>query len=284
MEKKQDLSVINCIATAVLAYFFTVPVHELFHAVTSLAYGDRILIYSATAVQPADLIDYKSLNGFNRIMVCGGSASILNALIAAILAVILLKCTMGATLRLFLTQLMGAQFCQGFGYFLIGGFFAVGDWGLVFSYFSDDPGFVGSLRIVLSVIGSAGVVATFFLLNHMSYYFIEDPSDKKEKISVAFRLHLLMFIIGIAIGIPVSLIGPFFGSEELSFGMVILFNFMWIPFFWGFMFTGVMKVMQPEESRFLYKLPEKPNRVLFAAGMILLLTDIFVLGPGIFFS
>ena len=284
MEKKQDLSVINCIATAFLAYFFTVPVHELFHAITSLAYGDRILMYSATAVQPASIIDYKSLDAFNRIMVSGGSASILNAVIAIILAAILLRCTMGPALRLFFTQLMGAQFCQGFGYFLIGGFFAAGDWGQVFSYFTDDPGFVSSLRIILSVIGSAGVVMTFFLLNHMSYYFIEDPSDKKEKKSVAFKLHLLMFIIGTAIGVPITLIGPHYASGGLSVGMVILFNFMWIPFFWGFMFTGIMKVMQPVESRFLYKLPEKPDWVLFASGMILMLIDIFVFGPGLFFS
>ena len=59
---------------------------------------------------------------------------------------------------------------------------------------------------------------------------------------------------------------------------------MWIPFFWGFMFTGVMKVKQPKESRFLYKIPEKPNFVLISAGIVLMAIDIFVFGPGIYFN
>lgn len=284
MRQGKDRSILNCLATSLLAYVFTVPVHELFHAVTSLAYGDRILTFSATAVESADLVNYSALPAFGRIMAGGGSASILNAVIAVVLAVVLFKCTMGAALRLFLTQLMGAQFCQGFGYFLIGGIFAAGDWGNVFSYFPDDPGLVSVLRIILSIIGTAGVVLTFFLLNHMSYYFIEDSSDKKEKMSVGFKLHLLMFIIGTAAGILTTIIGPHYRSGGMSIGTVILFSFMWIPFFWGFMFTGVMKVLPPRESRFLYRLPEKANYALIAAGAALMLIVILVLGPGIRFS
>ncbi len=284
MNDKKDLSLFNCIGSSLLAIFFTVPVHELFHALTSLAYGDKIIIYSATAVQPGDLINYEALSPFNRIMVTGGSASILNAIIGVVLAIVLLKCSMGSASRLFLTQLMGAHLCQGFGYFLIGGIFGAGDWGNVFSYLSDMPGLISTLRIVLSILGSAGIVVSFFLLNHMSYYFIEDPTDKKEKKSVAFRLHLMMLILGTLIGVLTTLIGPHYRSAGLSIGMVILFNCMWIPFFWGFMFTGVMKVKQPKESRFLYKIPEKPNFVLISAGIVLMAIDIFVFGPGINFN
>lgn len=284
MNGKKDFSLLNCIGSSLLAIFFTVPVHELFHALTSLAYGDKVVIYSATAVLPADIINYEALSPLNRIMVTGGSASILNAIIAVILAIILLKCSMGSALRLFLTQLMGAHFCQGFGYFLIGGFFGAGDWSNVFSYLADLPGLVSTLRIVLSILGSAGIVVSFFLLNHMSYYFIEDPTDKKVKKSVAFKLHLLVFILGMAIGVLNTLIGPHYKSGGLSIGSMILFNFMWIPFFWGFMFTGVMKVNQPKESRFLYDLPKKPNFVLIAVGIILMAIDIFVFGPGIQFN
>ena len=283
MNDKKDLSILNCIGTSFLAVFITVPGHELFHALTSLAYGDKIIIYSGTAVKPADIINYEALSPFNRIMVGGGSASILNTVIGIILAIILLKCSMGPTLRLFLTQLMGAQMCQGFGYFLIG-VFGAGDWGMVYSYLSDMPGLINALRIVLAILGSAGVVISFFLLNHMSYYFIEDTADKKEKRTVAFKLHLLMFILGTAIVVYTTLIGPHYKSGGLSIGTVILFNFMWIPFFWGFMFTGVMKVNQPKESRLLYKLPEKPNYILIAAGIILIAIDIFVFGPGIYFN
>ena len=46
------------------------------------------------------------------------------------------------------------------------------------------------------------------------------------------------------------------------------------------MFTWVM-VKPPKKSRFLYKLPEKPNYVLLAIGVVLIVIDIFVFGPGI---
>lgn len=280
----KDLSVINCLATGLLAFFFTMPVHELFHALTSLAYGDKIICYSAAAVRPGDIIDYAALSPFHRIMVAGGSASILNAIIAVILTIILLKCSMGPMLRLFLTQLMGAQFAQGFGYFLIGGCFAVGDWNKVFSYFPDSPGFVSAMRIILIILGAGGMVFTFFILNHMSYYFIEDSSNKKEKMAVALKMYLLMFLIGIVVGLLVSIQSPAIASGELSLGLALFFDLMWIPFFWGFMFTGVMNVLPPKKSRFQYKLPVKPNWILLATGIVLILIDIFVFGPGIFFN
>ena len=280
----KDLSVINCLATGLLAFFFTMPVHELFHALTSLAYGDKIICYSAAAVRPGDIIDYAALSPFHRIMVAGGSASILNAIIAVILTIILLKCSMGPLLRLFLTQLMGAQFAQGFGYFLIGGCFAVGDWNKVFSYFPDSPGFVSAMRIILIILGAGGMVFTFFILNHMSYYFIENCTNKKEKLSVAFKLHLLMLIIGYPVGIIVTLLSPAMKSGELSLGLGLLYNMMWVPFFWGFMFTGVMNVFPPKKSRFLFKLPAKPNWILLIIGIALILVDICIFGPGIKFG
>ena len=51
METKKDLSIINCIGTCLLAYFFSVPVHELFHLLTRIIYGDPLVCYSAGAVE-----------------------------------------------------------------------------------------------------------------------------------------------------------------------------------------------------------------------------------------
>ena len=59
---------------------------------------------------------------------------------------------------------------------------------------------------------------------------------------------------------------------------------MWISFFRGFMFTGVMNLLPPKESRFLYPLPAKPNWFLLAAAVILILVDIFLFGPGICYT
>ena len=280
MNQKKDLSIVNCIATALLAYFFTVPVHEFFHLVTFVIYGDKLTCYSGAAVGVYDR-SYEGMPMFHRVMVAGGSASILNAIIGIVLMIILLKVSMGPMLRLFLTQLMGAHFSVGFGYFMIGGFFGAGDWGNVFAHMADAPGLVTALRITLSIVGSLGIVAVFFILNHMSWYFIEDSTDKSEKLGVAFKLHLLMLIIGFPVGIIITLLSPAKASGELSLGLGFFYNMMWIPFFWGFMFTGVMNVLPPKKSQFLYRLPEKPNWILLAVGIALILIDIFLFGPGI---
>ena len=281
MEQKKDFSLINCISTAMIAYFLTIPVHEGIHAITYLIYGNEVEWYSAGAVRSYNLIDIGSLSYFHRVMVGGGSASIINVIIGIILMFIVLKASLGPTVRLFLTQLMGSHMSCGIGYFMIGGMFAAGDWGNVFSYFTDDETFVIVLRIILAVLGSIGIVFLFFLLNHLSYYFIEDATNKKEKLSVAFKLHIIMLIIGFVVGMITTALSP---SDELNLGLGALYNMMWIPFFWGFMFTGVMNVLPPKESRFQYKLPSKLNVALLIIGLALILFDIIVLGPGLHFE
>ena len=282
MKKQKDMTLVNCISTALLACFITVPGHELFHLLTHMVYGSKLLYYSAGAVDAA-VADWESFSVFDRIMVAGGSASILNAVFGIILIIILLKAKkMKPMMRLFLTQLMGGQMVQGIGYFLIGGLFGAGDWGQVYSRLTEYPGIVSVLRIVLSVTGVCGIMALFFILNHMSWYFIENVDDKKERIYVAFRLHLIVLIVGFTIGMICSGLSPAMKDGFLNWGMCFLFNFMWIPFFWGFMFTGVMKVLPPKKSRFLYRLPSEPNWILLGIGIALVVTEIFVFGPGIY--
>ena len=281
MNRKKDMSLVNCIATAMLACFITVPGHELLHLLTHMVYGSKLLYYSAGAVD-AVVADWSNLSVFDRIMVAGGSASILNAVFGILLMVILLKAkNLKPMMRLFLTQLMGGQAVQGIGYFLIGGLFGAGDWGEVYSRLTEYPEVVRDLRIVLSVTGACGIVALFFILNHMSWFFIENPEDRKERIYVAFRLHLIVLIVGFTIGMICSGLSPAMKDGYLNWGICFLFNFMWIPFFWGFMFTGVMKVLPPKNRQFLYPLPQKANWILLGVSMALVLTEILVFGPGI---
>lgn len=284
MVQKKDFSIVNCIATSLLAVFFSIPVHEFIHLVTFYAYGDKCEYYAATSVNNLENIDYFSLSPFNRILATGGSASLINGIIGIVLLVILIKVQMGATLRLFLIQLMGAHLTESFGYFMIDGIFGAGDWGEVFSYFPEAPGFISILKIVLSVVGCSGIMGLFFLLNYMSYYFIEDSSDKKQKLYVATRLHLSMLIVGVITHFATWAQNPGVRRGSTSFAFSVLTVLMWIPFFWAFMFTGVMNVLPPKKSRFLYKLPEKPNWLLFIFGIILILIDIFLFGPGIYFN
>ena len=56
-----------------------------------------------------------------------------------------------------------------------------------------------------------------------------------------------------------------------------------IGFVWGFLFTGFL-VKPPKENRFIYKLPEQPNIIILAVGIVLILVNTFVLGQGIYLN
>lgn len=278
--KKNDLTVVNSIATGLLAFLLAIPMHELFHLLTFYAYGlgDQVTQFSATCVGYDETsVHFEQFSPINRIMVAGGSASILNVIIGMTLFFVLLKSRMGAMMRMFLTQLMGAHLATGFGYFFIDPLTQLGDWGNVFSTFPDAPDFVLTARIVLFFLGSAGIVFTFFALNYMSYYFVEDPADKQQRLYVATRLHLVMLIVATVVGCIGGIISPASGG---SYFAVIFANMEWIVFFWAFMFTWVM-VRPPKKSRFLYALPQEPNWLLLTVSVILILLNLFVLGPGI---
>ena len=280
MEQKKDLSMINCIATAMVAYFCTIPVHELFHLITFYIYGDKCYTITSFHVKNMELFDYRTLPAFHRIMIAGGSASILNTIIGIVTFIILLKVKMGPMIRLFLIQYMGLQLNVGFGYFMNGGMIGLGDWGSVCSYFRDDPGFISVMRIILLIVGFAGAVALFFILNYMSYYFIKDPADKKERREVAAKLYLSMFITGVIALLASYSQNPAIKDGSLSLTTIFVSPFMYIGFVWGFFFTGFW-VKPPKHSRYLYYLPAKPNYILLSVGVILILINTFILGPGI---
>jgi hypothetical protein len=283
MEQKKDLSVINCIATAMIAYFFTIPLHELFHLITFYAYGDKCYYITSFNVEYMKLIDYYSLPYFHRILATGGSASILNTIIGIVVLIIILKVKMRPIMRMFCIQYMGLHLNVGFGYFMNGGMVGLGDWGNVFSYFKDDPGFIAILRIILTAIGFAGAIALFFVLNYMAYFFVEDPSNKKERRSVAAKLYLTMFFVGVIALIASYSQNPAIKDGSLSLKTIFVSPFMYIGFVWGFLFTGFL-VKPPKENRFIYKLPEQPNIIILAVGIVLILVNTFVSGQGIYLN
>lgn len=280
MEPKKDFSLVNCAASSLLAYFFTVPLHEFFHLATSYAYGDKCAVFSAGAVEPMHLIDYQKLTPFHRIMVAGGSASILNVIIGLILVVILLRKRLKPASRMFLTQLMGGHLTEGFGYFMFGGLIGMGDWGNVFACFEDAPGFVTGMRITLTVLGVLGYLFIFFILNHLSYFYIKDPANEKQRFYTAVRLHLPMFIVPFVMACLVMIPSPMIKEGAVTYAETLFWNMAWIAFFWGFMFTWKM-VKPPKKSRWLYDLPKEPLYGIWIAAAAVSLFDLFVLGPGI---
>ncbi len=284
MSTKRDLSLVNCTISGLLAMVLSIPLHEFFHFLTCLIYRIPVYWFSANAVNNSDDFDYMALAPFHRVMAAGGSASILNTIIGAVLFFVIIRCSMGPIMRIFLIQYYACHMCEGFGYFMVNGISgSFGDWGNVFSLFPDST--VVVMRIVLTILGSAGILFTMFSLNYMSYYFIQDRQNKTERFHVGLKLYLLPFIATSIFSVIVDMNSilmkeGYFGSN-IFFSIVV--RFMFIPLFWGFMFTWVM-VRPPAEGRFLYEIPKEPKHILWAVTVILLLIDLFVLAPGIMIS
>ncbi|MBQ3334867.1 MAG: hypothetical protein IJG85_04675 [Eubacteriaceae bacterium] len=281
MTEKRNLSLVNCTVSGLLAMVLTIPVHEFFHFLTSIIYGQEVICFAANAVNASESFDFMALSPFHRAMAAGGSASIINAIIGIILFFIIIKCTMGPMLRTFLIQLYAFQMCEGFGYFMINGIFgSFGDWGNVFGYFPDSTVMV--MRIVLGILGVAGILFTMFSLNYMSYAFIRDPQNRSERLHVGLGLYLLPFIatsiFSTIVDMNSILMAEGYFESNPFFSIAVRFTF--IPLFWAFMFTWIM-VKPPKESRFLYELPSEPRYILWVVTAILLLIDLFVLAPGI---
>ncbi|WP_026665452.1 hypothetical protein [Butyrivibrio sp. FC2001] len=281
MSDKKDLSLLNCTISGLLAMVLSVPFHEFTHFLTDIIYGHEVYVFCANAVSNSDDFDFMALTPFHRAMAAGGSASIINVMIAIILFFIIIKVNMGPVMRMFMIQYYAMHMCLGFGYFMVNGIFgAFGDWGNVFGLFPDST--VMIMRIVLGTLGSAGILFTMFSLNYFSYYFIKDTTDKKERFHVGLGLHLLPFIATSVFSVIVDmnsyLMKAGYFDNNIFFSIAV--RFIFIPLFWAFLYTWTL-VKPPKEGRFKYELTKKPEYILWIITIILLLIDLFVLAPGI---
>jgi hypothetical protein len=274
---------LNCLSSALLAYFFTVPFHEFLHFVTFYIYGHKVEYFSAGSVGPVYLYDLHELPPFHRIMAAGGSASITNAILGVVLFILLIKIrNIPSMLRLFLTQLMGGQLLEGFGYFLIGGYFQAGDWGNVFSYF-DSPGTIAVMRIILAVIGTVSPVLILYISINMTYYFIQNPSDKAERKRVSAGINLILFLASYIVGGLACINLPEVRNGELPYWLFLIYNGMWFLYLVTFFYAwGGIMVKPPTESVFRCSLPKKPYPIIWGLAIVLTLIDIFVFGPGVY--
>ena len=280
MLSKRTNSIFNVIATGFLAYIATIPVHELIHLITFYAYGDKCEVFTAFSVHEMNLIDYMSLPVFDRIMACGGSASLFNVIIGIVVFTVLLKVKAGPMVRIFLIQLMGMHFSEGFSYFVMGGFFQFGDWGNVFSYFPNDTDIVSTMRIVLEITGVVGGLFTVFALSRFSYAFISDPNNRRERLSVSLKLYFIPFIVIYVAGIVMGFNSYLINSEGYGIEFQLFSGFNFIPFVYAFLLTWLLN-KPPKSNHFLYKLPDESHYIVWAISTIFILLDAIILAPGI---
>lgn len=79
---RKDFSLLNCTMSGILAFVLSVPVHEFIHFLTDIIYDHEVIWFSAGAVLSSDDYNFMALSPFHRAMAAGGSASVINALVA----------------------------------------------------------------------------------------------------------------------------------------------------------------------------------------------------------
>ena len=57
--KFRDQPLVNCIATSLLAFVLTIPMHELFHLLTFYAYGILLVLIDLIILGPGLVINSK---------------------------------------------------------------------------------------------------------------------------------------------------------------------------------------------------------------------------------
>ena len=274
----------NCLALGIIAMNLTAPVHEATHLLTQMIAGAKPVLLAfgcADTVNPTANID----NVFWKIMYAG-SAALMNIVIGFILLIILKKCKLGPLSRPLVLLMTLMHFSMGFGYFLRDGILYqpgsdnLGDWAKVLENFN------GSivLRIAMLVVGCLGILFVFYIAWRQAYHFISDNNDKKERNRVASALYLFPYLCNAVVFTLVELRGPVAQDNMGSFLIIspIINVFGMIGFFWGYMFVAHM--VKPRKDNVYYFSPCATKQpVLWIAAVAVILFDVFVLCPGIYF-
>ncbi|MBQ7505029.1 MAG: hypothetical protein IJT79_06920 [Ruminococcus sp.] len=283
--KSRAFMIINCLALMIIAANLTSPVHEATHMLTQVAAGMKpeFLGFGINSTAGTVSVD---MNSFFWKLMYEGSAALMNVAVGFILLLILSKIRFGPLSRAFMLMLTIMHLSMGFGYFLRDGIAyspnnGMGDWCKVLDRFDGSI----ALRIGMLVVGSAGILLTFYIAYRQAYHFIKNNNDKKERNTVASALYLFPFILFSVVYTLLGLVSPLAAEigavNSLIFG-AITNVFGMITFFWGYMFTAIM--VKPMKKSIYYFSPCADKKIILWIGAAaLLLFDVFVLCPGIYF-
>lgn len=188
-KKERLYTIVNLIATGIIAMSLTGPVHEFTHLVTQLIAGCTPEVFSYAAVSTGGTPSV-NLDSFIWKIMYEGSAALLNIVVGLVLLLVLNKVKMKALSRAFVVQLTLMHLCMGFGYFLRDGILYsdgtnLGDWAKVIGRFGGS----GALRVTLVVLGCIGILLTFYIAFYEAYHFIGDNNNRPERRMVSSTLY-----------------------------------------------------------------------------------------------
>ena len=262
----------------------TAPVHEATHLLTQMIAGAKPVLLAfgcADTVNPTANID----TVFWKIMY-SGSAALMNIIIGFILLIVLKKCRLGPLSRPFVLLLTLMHLSMGFGYFLRDGILYqpgsdnLGDWAKVLQNFDGSL----ALRIGMLVVGSLGILFVFYVAWRQAYHFISDNNNKRERNRVASAIYLFPYLANAVVFTLVELRGPIAAESMGNFLIIspIINIFGMIGFFWGYMFVAHM-VKPRRDNVFCFSPCAAKQPVLWIAAIAVIVFDVFVLCPGIYF-
>ncbi|MBM3700847.1 MAG: hypothetical protein FJW68_08075 [Actinobacteria bacterium] len=278
MNKKANI--INGLSTAAIAVFFTQVLHEAVHYISALIAGAEIRAFNLFAV------DIKLFNEPGYLLhdiAIESSASIANIIVGIIALTIfrIFKKSSSVSKQFFL-QTAGYSFLMGFGYFLFDGLFynpeVPGDWKSVIRMLD------GSifLRISLIIIGTCGMLFTFFWLAKNILVFVKNRNDRKERFDAAFPVLLLPYIVFGLLYLFFSIWHPLGFPQGI---LIVFFQFIFgfSGLLWAFFLSVFWLSPNLKDKRYI-RLDEKISISWLVPALILLVFQAAVLLPTIFFN
>ncbi len=269
---------VNSLSTGLIAIFFSHVLHELTHLITALAVGAEARRFNLFAV---DIELYNDSFFLWHDIAIEAGASIMN-LLAGFIALLLfysVKEKPGVLWRQFFLQAAGYNFLMGFGYFLFDSLFyspdIPGDWRSVITMLDGSV----ALRVVLMIIGTAGMLFAFFWLARSVLVFVTDKNSTESRFAAAFPVLMVPYI---AFGIIYSILSIWHpvGFPDGLIITVLQFGFGFSGLLWAF-FLAVYWLKPKEDINFGGELPRKISKGWLISALVIFLIEVFIMLPTI---
>jgi hypothetical protein len=269
--------IVNSLSTAMVALLLSHVLHEITHLVVALATGAKVSRLNLFAV---DITLFGEPSKVLADMAIEAGASIVNV-IAGLTAVTLfhLLNQYRPLLKQLLLQIAAYNLLMGFGYFLFDALFYTpdmpGDWRSVITMLDGSI----ALRVALILIGTIGMLLTFFWLAKNVLVFAADREVQAERFAVAYPLLLLPYLVYGTLYCLLSLWHPLgFPTGIIITALQFFFGFSGM--LWAF-FLAVYWLKPSPNIRYYGELPATVSPAWVITAIFVLALKIFVLLPTI---
>lgn len=272
---------LNAVSIAIIAALTAQVLHEACHAIAVVLVGARLKAYS-----PLFAVDHDWVGEVNTLgnLIIASNAALFNIL-TAIIAIMLFSRPLimrRPMLRLFLLFFGAYSLFSGFGYLMVDPLFYqpggenLGDWKQVVEFFGGG----WAIRILISVVGAAGVLWGFFWLARSTLQFGEGMTEQTRRIRLVLPLLIVPYVVVNVIFTILSFWHPL--GPDGVFITVLQFWFGYIGFFWAFFIASYWTEVNTAPPN-ITTLPAQIKWPWVISTVAILAVAIIVLLPTIYF-